>query len=200
MLQPLHIRCKACHTHLAGPVYKKNTPTIQYIEFDEWLTADAFRFGVPPVHNLEPDSPDDILVHAQWYKSWRTGWPERAEGAARRPMVIGTSGYGCCGPNGVVACRCRVVLGSVYADCLAEFHRILLMASRVERSDQIDGYWHLRADATCDDEWMESSGHMESGRRQGEWIRMHRTYPDVDPVVAAIEQWEDGVLVDSTDM
>ena len=166
----IHLRCRACKLHLAGALSGKKDWHNPEFGLFEYVEVSQVEFDLGKLTEFSYQSPEDLIIHPQWYANWKQEWEEDAIGAAIRQMSISTkdSGYGCCGPIGKITCRCGKEIGNVFADCYAS-HWMLLFEKKIERSDQVDGEWTIHADGENKNEWLEVTGKIVNGQREGEW-------------------------------
>ncbi len=167
----LHIRCKACKLHLAGPLSLKENLQHYELDFSDYLEVGQAKFSLKEYDYFECETPYDLIIHPQWYEHWKTSWEkEIVSGAALRPaqILIDHSSWGCCGPMGKINCQCGEILGTGFGDCHAP-QWILLLNEKVERSDQVDGIWTLFSDGSVAAQWHEATGKIINGLREGEW-------------------------------
>lgn len=75
---------------------------------------------------------------------------------------------------GTTQCQCGVTIGRIYADCLGE-QWMLFDSLKVDRSDQVGGYWQLRSDADSEFQWIDELGHFHTNLRDGDWEYWHNT-------------------------
>lgn len=185
----MHIRCKTCERHLAGPLSKKPLNGSCYHGPHEYSTM-AERDYVPEAvrndyHGLDPL---DIITHAQWCAGWATTYSRHKESTVEWFSGITCEESGCCGPRGPIRCSCGVELGLVYADCIDAPPTVHFYHRTVDRSDQKDGHWILKSDHT--ERW----GNFKSGSEHGEWQIFRRNSHGQD--LLKIEIWEHGSLID----
>lgn len=167
----LHIRCKACKRHLAGPLSLKEDLTDHELDFLDYLEVQQIAFPNERYFAFDYRTPHDLLIHPQWYEDWKWSWDEEiVTGAVLRPTHIHNkhSDFGCCGHVGKVNCACGEILGTGFADCYAP-QWILLYAEKIERSDRADGLWTIFSDANAHAQWHEATGKLLNGLREGEW-------------------------------
>ncbi|MBT3313730.1 MAG: hypothetical protein HN390_03860 [Anaerolineae bacterium] len=190
------------------------------LDFAEYLEVRDAKFELKNYMEFSYQSPNDLILHPQWYENWKGEWSEISFGAATRIMFISTknNGYGCCGPIGRITCSCGEVLGNVFADCYAP-QWMLLFESKIGRSDQADGEWRIHADGKNKNEWVESVGEIVDGQKEGEWEcwknesisvlvkTRNKTREEIilqkdetERELIRLETWHQGDLVDSTDI
>lgn len=185
MTDDVHIRCSHCSCHLAGPLaHTQSSGNVGFDEFivgfNQFLLVAEVQFSTKDLFVFRFESENDFCVHPQWYEGWRHNWPEFAKGAVTRRLFATTEAYGCCGPVGTVTCRCGTQLGQVMADCLG-LQWMVFFESRIDRSDEQDGYWTFHSDADEPIHWFEDSGELVNNRRNGDWERW-LVMPQVAPV------------------
>lgn len=220
----LDVRCQSCKVPLASSLapispealprgYSSEYTLLQPFNYIELGKIEGLDIQLSELKNSQtpgPHSNEDLILHPQWCRGWKNEWPTISTHEACWNMQINTqyAFYGCCGPMGQVNCSCGAPVGGIFADCYSA-QWLRLEHKAIERSDQASGSWKVFRPAKLfiekslsKTEWIEASGQLIKGKKEGEWEIWHcykpiGTTPQEDQqILIQLEQWENGKLLD----
>jgi hypothetical protein len=183
----LHIRCKTCELHIAGPLTPKARDRRLVLLANDYLTIrDRDDLPTAAPEGFDGEDPLDIYAHGQWCLGGCD--LNKSERTADWGPKLNPETYGCCGPSGNILCSsCNSNVGFIYADC-CDYHPLIRFDhNKIDRSDEVDGWW------TIHENGMEQWGQFVDGERDEEWQCF--SYYSNPRELLRIELWENGNLL-----